>query len=127
VQLGRPQHCQFPFHVPRPFAPTFTAAAGYKYDLVKLANPSVNVPVGTNSGGDLATDGYTFVEEKSDVPTAGLGAASSTFEHALAVADASALYAVRVWSYNDNDQTGKASGWSAAIGTGEPSQLCRAE
>ena len=97
-------------------------AAGYKYDLVKLSNPSVNVPVGTNSGGTLATDGFTFVATKSDV-AAGLGATTNTFEHTLT--DASALYIVRIWSWNGNDQTGVATGWSAVIGTGEP-QKCSA-
>lgn len=100
------------------FTQNFTAAAGYKYDLVKMANPSISVADdATPADGTASTFSFVTDEGPLDLPVdANLGASTNTFELS-GLADG--LYIVRVWSYNDNDPTGVASSWSTVIGTGK--------
>lgn len=92
-------------------------AAVYKYELVRVANPSISVPNNAKST-DTTTD-YTYVDDGLNAATGDsdnvFGTTTNTFYIPIAT---KALYRVRVGSVNPNSNNPAWSGWSDVIGTG---------
>ncbi|PRW20926.1 fibronectin type III domain-containing [Chlorella sorokiniana] len=99
--------------------PTTDNAAVYKYELVRVANPSISVPNNAKST-DTTTD-YTYVDDGLNAATGDsdnvFGTTTNTFYIPIAT---KALYRVRVGSVNPNSNNPAWSGWSDVIGTVNP-------
>lgn len=105
--------------------PIAAAAAGYKYDLVRVDNPSVTVLDTATTDGT----GYTFVKSGEPTPTGTAtdpntyGSSTNTF-YIRGTFLTDGLYLVRVRSHNPLNDAGVASSWSDLIGTGDSLFCC---